>query len=85
MTRLPSDVSGAALRRALERAGYHAAAERQPHGGNRDTCDDGTSGLTGIVIGAPIGAAVGAILGYQLTKQADARGHVPSEVMANPP
>ena len=29
--------------------------------------DDGTSGLKGVVIGAPIGAVVGAILGYRWT------------------
>jgi hypothetical protein len=41
--------------------GYYATA-------NRDNYDDGTSGLKGMVIGAPIGAAAGAILGYRLTK-----------------
>jgi hypothetical protein len=30
--------------------------------------DDGTSGLKGMVIGAPIGAVVGAILGYRWTR-----------------
>lgn len=30
--------------------------------------DDDTSGLRGVIIGAPIGAAIGAILGYRLTK-----------------
>lgn len=32
------------------------------------TWDDGTSGLKGVVIGAPIGAATGAILGWRLTQ-----------------
>ena len=32
------------------------------------TWDDGTSGLKGVIIGAPIGAATGAILGWRLTK-----------------
>lgn len=31
--------------------------------------DDGTSGLKGVVIGAPIGAATGAILGWRLTQK----------------
>jgi len=30
--------------------------------------DDDTSGLKGVIIGAPIGAAVGACFGYRLTK-----------------
>lgn len=30
--------------------------------------DDDTSGLRGVIIGAPIGAAIGAVLGYRLTK-----------------
>lgn len=32
------------------------------------TWDDGTSGLKGMIIGAPIGAATGAILGWRLTQ-----------------
>lgn len=32
------------------------------------TWDDGTSGLKGVIIGAPIGAATGAILGWRLTQ-----------------
>ena len=32
------------------------------------TGDVGTSGLNGVVIGAPIGAATGAILGWRLTQ-----------------
>jgi hypothetical protein len=32
------------------------------------TWDDGTSGLKGVIIGAPIGGATGAILGWQLTR-----------------
>lgn len=35
---------------------------------NPDNPDDDTSGLRGVIIGAPIGAAIGAILGYRLTK-----------------
>ena len=34
---------------------------------NPDNPDDDTSGLRGIIIGAPIGAAAGAILGWRLT------------------
>jgi hypothetical protein len=33
-----------------------------------DKDDDGTSGLRGMMIGAPIGATVGAILGWRLTR-----------------
>lgn|SRR5688572_11429145 len=33
------------------------------------TWDDGTSGLKGVIIGAPIGAATGAILGWRLTRK----------------
>ncbi len=33
------------------------------------TWDDGTSGLKGVVIGAPIGATAGAILGWRLTRE----------------
>jgi hypothetical protein len=32
------------------------------------TWDDGTSGLKGVIIGAPIGATTGAILGWRLTR-----------------
>ena len=41
--------------------GYYATQDREND-------DDGTSGLKGVMIGAPIGAAVGGILGYWLTK-----------------
>ena len=34
---------------------------------NPDNPDDDTSGLRGVIIGAPIGAATGAILGWRLT------------------
>ena len=34
---------------------------------NPDNPDDDTSGLRGVIIGAPIGAAAGAILGWRLT------------------
>ena len=34
---------------------------------NPDNPDDDTSGLRGVIIGAPIGAAVGAVLGWRLT------------------
>ena len=30
--------------------------------------DDDTSGLRGMMIGAPIGAVIGAVVGYRLTK-----------------
>ena len=42
-------------------AGYYATQDR-------DKDDDGTSGLKGVVIGAPIGAAVGALIGWRLTR-----------------
>ena len=34
---------------------------------NPDNPDDDTSGLRGVIVGAPLGAAVGAILGWRLT------------------
>ena len=40
--------------------GYAATA-------NHDNPDDDTSGLRGVIIGAPIGATAGAILGWRLT------------------
>ena len=42
--------------------GYYSTA-------NFDNPDDDTSGLKGLIIGAPIGAAVGGILGYWLTNR----------------
>ena len=42
--------------------GYQATAKQ-------DNPDDDTSGLKGVMIGAPIGAAVGGILGYWLTNR----------------
>jgi hypothetical protein len=42
--------------------GYYSTA-------NFDNPDDDTSGLKGVMIGAPIGGAVGAILGYWLTNR----------------
>jgi hypothetical protein len=42
--------------------GYYSTA-------NVDNPDDDTSGLKGMIIGAPIGAAVGGILGYWLTSR----------------
>ena len=36
---------------------------------NPDNPDDDTSGLRGVIIGAPIGAATGAILGWRLTNK----------------
>ena len=35
---------------------------------DRDNPDDDTSGLRGMMIGAPIGAVIGAVVGYRLTK-----------------
>ena len=40
--------------------GYYVTPKRGPY--------DDTSGLKGMIIGAPIGAAVGALLGWRLTK-----------------
>ena len=42
--------------------GYYSTA-------NYDNPNDDTSGLKGMIIGAPIGAAVGGILGYWLTNR----------------
>jgi hypothetical protein len=42
--------------------GYYSTA-------NWDNPDDDTSGLKGMIIGAPIGGAVGGILGYWLTNR----------------
>ena len=42
--------------------GYYSTA-------NYDNPDDDTSGLKGLMIGAPIGAAVGGIVGYWLTNR----------------
>ena len=41
--------------------GFYATADR-------DRYDDGTSGLRGLMIGAPVGAVIGAVLGYRLTR-----------------
>ena len=42
------------------RVGYELTPKRGPY--------DDTSGLKGVMIGAPIGAVLGAVLGWQLTK-----------------
>ena len=42
------------------RVGYEVTPKRGPY--------DDTSGLKGIMIGAPIGAVLGAVLGWHLTK-----------------
>ena len=41
--------------------GFYAASDR-------DNPNDDTSGLKGVVIGAPVGAAIGAIIGHRLTR-----------------
>jgi hypothetical protein len=35
---------------------------------DKNTDDDGVSGLRGVAIGAPIGAAVGALIGYRIAR-----------------
>ena len=42
------------------RVGYEVTPKRGPY--------DDTSGLKGVMIGAPLGAVLGAVLGWQLTK-----------------
>lgn len=41
--------------------GYYATA-------NRDNPDDDTSGLRGVIIGAPLGAIAGGVIGWRLTR-----------------